>query len=364
MVVEATYIMPIRCDRAEDLDDLTNYLRQLSGYVEELIVVDGSPSEVFTVHAGRWGSFVAHIPPAPELWTPNGKVGGVLTGLSRASHEHVIIADDDVRYDQDTLTRVVTLLGDADVVRPQNYFDPLPWHARWDTARTLLNRVVGGDWPGTLGVRRSALEDTGGYDGGVLFENLELVRTIRASGGVETVPLDLFVRRRPPSARHFFSQRVRQAYDEFARPLRLGIFLALLPLTVLLSLRRCWSLLTFLAVAIMALAEWGRRRGGGRRVFPVISSLLAPLWLMERTLCSWLALGYRLLGGAHYRGSVLVRAATPMKELRRRHEKAPALRHQNVHIADADRYLSLSERSDFLPRNGRLESWAWLLHAI
>jgi hypothetical protein len=190
------------------------------------------------------------------------------------------------------------------------------------------------------------------------------VRTIRASGGVETVPLDLFVRRRPPSARHFFSQRVRQAYDEFARPLRLGIFLALLPLTVLLSLRRCWSLLTFLAVAIMALAERGRRRSGGRRVFPVISSLLAPLWLMERTLCSWLALGYRLLGGAPYRGSVLVRAATPMKELRRRHEKAPALRHQNVHIADADRYLSLSERSDFLPRNGRLESWAWLLHAI
>ncbi len=59
MVVEATYIMPIRHDRTEDFDDLTKYLSQLSGYVEEVIVVDGSPSEVFTVHAGRWGSFVA-----------------------------------------------------------------------------------------------------------------------------------------------------------------------------------------------------------------------------------------------------------------------------------------------------------------
>ncbi len=114
----------------------------------------------------------------------------------------------------------------------------------------------------------------------------------------------------------------------------------MLPLTVLLSLRRCWSLLTFLAVAIMAVAEWGRRRSGGRRVFPVISSLLAPLWLVERTLCSWLALGYRLLGGIPYRKSVLVRAATSMKELRRRHEKAPDLRHQNVRAANLDRHLS------------------------
>ncbi len=341
MVVEATYIMPIRCNRTEQLDDLTEYLSQLSGYVEELIIVDGSPPEVFAVHADRWGSFAVHVPPAPGLRTPNGKVGGVLTGLRRASCERMVIADDDVRYDPDAMARVVALLADADVVRPQNYFDPLPWHARWDTARTLLNRVAGEDWPGTLGVRRSALEDTGGYDGGVLFENLELVRTIRASGGVETVPLDLFVRRRPPSARHFFSQRVRQAYDEFARPMRLSIFLALLPLTVLLSLRRRWSLLTSLAMSIMALAEWGRRRGGGRRVFPVTSSLLAPLWVAERTLCSWLALGYRLfLGGVLYRESVLVRAATPMKELRRRHEKMPAPRHKNAPTADADRYLS------------------------
>ena len=38
-----------------------------------------------------------------------------------------------------------------DLVRPQNYFEPLPWHARWDTARTLLNRGLGRDYPGTLG---------------------------------------------------------------------------------------------------------------------------------------------------------------------------------------------------------------------
>ena len=31
----------------------------------------------------------------------------------------------------------------------------------------------------------------GGYDGDVLFENLELIRTVRARGGEEAVALDL-----------------------------------------------------------------------------------------------------------------------------------------------------------------------------
>src|SRR5215217_4010099 len=112
-----------------------------------------------------------------------GKVGGVLTGVRLASHECLVVADDDVRYDADSLARVVEGLRGADVVRPQNYFTPLPWHARWDTARMLLNRMTGGDWPGTLGVRRSVLRATNGYDGRVMFENLELVRTVLAAGG-------------------------------------------------------------------------------------------------------------------------------------------------------------------------------------
>ena len=93
----------------------------------------------------------------------------------------------------------------------------------------LLNRVTGGDWPGTIAVRRSALAATGGYDGRALVENLELVRTVVAAGGREVLLDDLFVARRPPTSRHFWSQRVRQAYDELARPGRLAWQLGLLP---------------------------------------------------------------------------------------------------------------------------------------
>jgi len=317
--MEATYILPIRRSKVdEDLDELTDYLSWLAGRVE-VIVVDGSPSNVFAVHDAYWHTVGSHIAPDADIQVINGKVRGVLTGLRRATHEHVVIADEDVRYDDHSLIRLVALLEQYDVVRPQNYFDPLPWHAYWDTGRTLLNRMTGGDWPGTLGVNASLLKTTDGYDGNVLFENLELVRTIRAVGGRERVALDLFVQRKPANDHHFWSQRVRQAYDEFARPVRLIISLAILPLTIGLMLRRKWIALMSAVATIIGVAEMGRRRDGGQRVFPFAASLLSPAWVLERAICIWLALGMRLFsGGVRYHGTILSRAANSESVLRRR----------------------------------------------
>jgi hypothetical protein len=253
-----------------------------------------------------------------------GKVGGVLTGVRLASNERLIIADDDVRYDDASLRQVADALGTSHVVRPQNYFSPLPWHARWDTGRMLLNRMTGGDWPGTLGVRRSMLRATNGYDGRAMFENLELVRTVLAAGGRERVLFDAYVVRRPSTARHFWSQRVRQAYDELARPPRLAAQLAILPVAALLSAAAGWPAIAAAAALTAAVAEIGRRRAGGRRVFPARASLMAPVWLAERAVCSWLAIGARVaLGGVPYRGTILRHAATPMRVLRLQHAPVP-----------------------------------------
>jgi hypothetical protein len=253
----------------------------------------------------------------------NGKVAGVITGIRRAVNEAVVIADDDVRYDAAALFAMEAALDRADVVRPQNYFDPRPWHALVDTGRTLLNRVSGGDWPGTLGVRRSMLLETGGYDGDVLFENLELVRTVKAAGGTEARPLGLYVRRLPPTTNHFWSQRVRQAYDEFARPWRLALWLAIAPAVLALAAASEWRLLLAALVAVTGAAEVGRWRAGGRRVFPATASLVAPVWIAERAICAWVALGAHLaLGGIPYRGRIIARAATPMRHLEARFRRA------------------------------------------
>lgn len=318
--MQVTYVLPVRSDDAPD-EGLAPYLAWLAGEFGDalqVVVVDSSPAAVFAVHARRWPTTIEHLPPDPDLKTPNGKVGAVLTGLRRARHERVVISDDDVRYDRPALTRLVSLLDEAEVVRPQNYFSPSPWHAQWDTARMLLNRISGGDWPGTLGVSRSALLDAGGYAGSVLFENLELVRTVRAAGGREIVAEDLYVRRLPPTVSRFWSQRVRQAYDEFARPARLTLWLSLLPAGVLLARLHPFALVMALAASGVA-AEIGRRQHGGAPFFSARASALAPVWLAERAVCAWLAVASRLvLGGVRYRGRVLREAATPERELRRR----------------------------------------------
>jgi hypothetical protein len=306
------YVLPLKWSDDADLPDLTEYLRWLSGRAR-VVVVDGSPDRLWRRHHHAWGGRVVHL--RPQVTALNGKVAGVLTGLRHAVAEAVVIADDDVRYDADSLARTVAALAGADLVGPQNFFDPLPWHARWDTARSLLNRAVAADYPGTFAVRRSTFERMGGYSGSVLFENLELMRTVRAHGGVVRRPLDIYVARRPASARRFFDQRVRQAYDDLAQPWRLAAFLPVLP--GLTSRRTRWSMVGAVLGSTFV-AEAGRRRAGGSAVFPWQTSLFAPAWVLERSVCGWLAVGQRaLLGGVRYAGSRLPTAAHSNRQLRR-----------------------------------------------
>jgi hypothetical protein len=322
-----SYFLPLRWTEPGPIEALAEYLSGLlDGGADEALVVDGSPAPLYELHAAAFEGVARHLRPDPGLRFAMGKADGVVTGVREAGRELVVIADDDVRYAREELERVARLLAGADLVRPQNYFDELPWHARWDTARTLLNRVLTGDrvfpvgdFPGTLAVRRSSFLRSGAYDGDSLFENLELMRTIAAAGGTIVTPLDLYVARRPPTTRHFLSQRVRQAYDDFAIPLRLAAHLALAPAAAL-ALHRSRRRAAAAAAAILlpiVVAEAGRRRAGGAEHFPASGSLLAPAWIAERSLCAWLAVGSRLRGGARYGERRISKSASSMRRLRR-----------------------------------------------
>lgn len=329
--LKASYVLPLRWTSAGPIGELSAYLRSLPEEIAEVVVVDGSPAKLFESHAAAFGDPIRHLSPDPTLGFAMGKVNGVITGVRACSYEHVVLADDDVRYDVDSLRRAVELLEEADLVRPQNYFDELPWHARWDTARSLLNRVFTGDptfpvgdFPGTLAVRRSSFLSSDSYDGDALFENLELMRTIHVAGGTVSTPLDLYVPRRPPSPSHFLSQRVRQAYDDFAVPLRMAAFLGLLPLFACLARSRQHRAIVLTGAASVAMAEAGRRRSGGASRFPFTASLLAPVWIAERAICAWLALGSRLAGGVRYGPGRVSLSANSVRhlrlQLRSRHE--------------------------------------------
>jgi hypothetical protein len=316
------YILPIKADGDRDISELAGYLNGLTCSAR-VIVVDGSPPAAFDAHRAMLDSEVIHVRPAEDVRFRNGKVNGVVTGFRLCGSDKVVIADDDVRYEPAQLHRLELALDTAELVRPQNYFWPLPWHARWDTARSLLNRAVAGaDFPGTLALRLSPQLRAAGYDGNVLFENLELIRTVRAAGGRERLMLDLYVRRLPPSTGHFVRQRVRQAYDSFAQPGRMVLELALLPISVLLGRRRPARLAGLMAASV-GLAELGRRRARGRTVFSPGSVWFTPAWLAERSVCSWIALASRLLlGGVRYSGGRICCAAHSDAQLRNRNREA------------------------------------------
>jgi hypothetical protein len=294
-----TYVLPIRVADPEG-PETAAYLERLSAIVD-VIVVDGSDGPVFDEHRRRWPDGITHVRPDERFADLAGKAQGVHTGMALATTDHVVVADDDVRWTDAQLRAVHELLASFDLVRPQNAFDPRPWHASWDTGRTLVNRVFGGDNGGTVALRKARFDAAGGYDGRALFENLELERTIGAVGGRVHVALDLVVVRRPPTTRHFLRQRVRQAYDELARPVRLVTQLALAPTAVVAMASGRPLAVVAIAVIAVAVAEAGRRRAGGTAVFASTAALWAPLWVAERAVTSWLALGCRvLLGGVRW----------------------------------------------------------------
>jgi hypothetical protein len=320
MAVETvSYVVPLRCGADHGPhNELATYLGDLAD-VCEVLVVDGSEPSIFAEHADVFPPRTRHVAPDLGLGFANGKVDGVTTGVRRAAHEHIVLADDDVRYGVDELRAVSHLLERDDLIVPQNYFHPLPWHARWDTARALINRAIARDYPGTLGVRRSTFLAMGGYDGDVMFENLELIRTVLANGGTVRDAPDVFVRRIPPSAATFWSQRVRQAYDDLAQPLRLAVELALLPLIAWSVARRRAVAVVAAAAGAVAIAEAGRRREGAVVVVPRDVPLFAPVWVVERAVCVWLAVVSRFVfGGVRYRDARIRRAASPLRSLRRR----------------------------------------------
>lgn len=311
-LLQMSYVLPLKWIGEGDHAELSGYLERLKDLVAEVIVVDGSEPGDFAVNAAMWRSFVRHMAPDTGLSFTNGKVLGATTGIWAARCEKIIVADDDVRYDRNALSRLEHMLDYADLVRPQNHFrPPMPWHAHWDTARTLLNRAAGADYPGTLALRRPLFLAMGGYDGNVLFENLELIRTVERNGGRVESPLDLYVERLTPTRARFLSQRVRQAYDDFALPCRMAVWLAVVPVTLWVACDRRWRSAACLAGGAVALAETGRRRASGPTVFPARASLLAPAWVLERGVCAWLAVLCRLRGGVAYGGARIKKAANP-----------------------------------------------------
>src|ERR1700753_3293662 len=103
-----TYLLTIRRVRfdAREAEHFRDYFRLLAGAGCEVLVVDGSPCEVFDAHALAWGDSCRHVSVDPVYRYLNGKVNGIHTGVALARCEYIILADDDIRYTPEDVRRL------------------------------------------------------------------------------------------------------------------------------------------------------------------------------------------------------------------------------------------------------------------
>jgi hypothetical protein len=263
-----TYLLTIRRVKfdAKEAQEFGDYFRLLAAAGCEVLVVDGSPAEVFDSHEAVWRESCRHEKVDPQYKFLNGKVNGIHTGVALASHDAIILADDDIRYTRENIARMIDALDRHEMVRPQNHLSPLSaWWARTEAARMLINRgwLATGDYPGTLGVSRSAMLRVGHYDGDVLFDNEEIVRHFRLHNASIAYARDFFLLKRPPTFRKWVEQRPRQAYEDFVMRLK-TFFFAALPLALALSwIFAGWQWFLILACIIACGAMFVAARGLG-----------------------------------------------------------------------------------------------------
>jgi hypothetical protein len=316
--LRCTYLLPIRRVRANEreMEEFARYFRSLARAGCEVLVVDGSRAEVFAAHERAWGDVCSHVTVNPKYTYLNGKVNGVHTGVDLAGCERIVLADDDIRYTPEDIERACELLDEHEMLRPQNYLKPLPWWARTEGARMLINRGVlrAGDYPGTCAFRRSTCLRVGHYDGDVLFDNEEIVRHFALGGARVCYARDFFILKRPPSFRKWIEQRPRQAYEDFVMRAKTALFMSLLPLVVALWLlagaRAMLGFVAFVSVTAVLVALRGLVREHAYRFFPARLILYAPLWVLERALSSYWALYWRVTRGGYPFGDRLLSKGT------------------------------------------------------
>ena len=160
-----TYLIVI--DGSGDLRDLANYLSTLSLADCEVVVLDASPHAQFEQNRSvlRWVS--RHVAVRPQHRGITGAIDPVRAGLAVASCEKIIVAGEQVRYDECAIDTLCRLLDSHEVVEAQDYPDPLPWWSGIDAGRILVHRgvVPYPDHGMTFGFRRSAIRGLRSFDG-------------------------------------------------------------------------------------------------------------------------------------------------------------------------------------------------------
>lgn len=310
-----TYVVPLEEQAAGSVDDLrplSEYLSTLAVADCDVLILDASSVESFERNRTilRWVG--RHVAVDGRDRTASGAIDAIRAAVALAPCEKVIVAGPDVRYTAEEIGEVCDLLDLHEVVEPQDYLDPMPWWAGVEAGRMLVHRSIEPypDHGATFGFRRSAVRGLRSVDAFDVGD--DPVRRLSAQGAEIFSALDLFVRRRPPQLAEWLHERTRQAEDDFAMPVKSAFFFALIPMAILLALfggpRIAGGYLGAIAFAAIGLAIRGRIGAGS--VFPLRACFYAPLWVLERAISVYWALGLKMRGATVPAGGEVVAEKT------------------------------------------------------
>ena len=236
------------------------YLSTLGAAGCDVIVLDSAPRFEDRHHILRWVAQHVAVAEAADLLERASEMAGT---------EKIIVAGADSRYTAEEIGTMCELLDRHDAVEPEEYVQPLPWWGGIDAGRLLLSRGI--EQPArrsTFAVRRAAFRSIPGID------TRDLIDAYEAK--------EVFVRRQPPAFAHWLRARLQE-------PVRPNVFLALLPMMLLMALvggaqvAAGYGALIAFASLLVAI----RGRVGAGRFFPLHACLFAPVWIAERSITGY-----------------------------------------------------------------------------
>ncbi|HEX2963720.1 MAG TPA: hypothetical protein VHO43_18125 [Ignavibacteriales bacterium] len=301
-----TYIFTIQraVPRGADIQEISDYLALLNSAGCDVIVVDGSPLEVYAAHEGAWFNLCRHVKIDSRYRSASTYVNSIYTGAALAVCQRIIAASEKVRYTPDDVLRMCELLEHFELVRPQNYLFPLNWWSQVESAGILVNRTVfpGGDSPETIGFLGSTFHKFCSRKDKAFDQTEDITRQFIMHQAKVCFALDFLIQKNSPPFNEWCTKCFRETYKNFSFSLRPCIFLLLIPMGILLQFFFGTRAFLFYCAAVIlsavTIAFLGRFRGG-RRFFPLRLSFAAPAWLMERILCHYKTLFWLLRPGGH-----------------------------------------------------------------
>jgi len=308
-------IIPLKIEDMALLEGFKECFLKLSANSNnyEILIVDDSPTCMFNeVHQWFVDSNIKHIKPARNYFSgKNNKLNSIEAGIEQAKGKYILLIDDDCRPDDKFINNLINRIknDDWDCFRCIIHFTCYGLFELMDAASVLFINIVCNHkqfW-GNIGFRKDLLKALGPPNKDALFDELAIDLVFRKNAKRIGYFSDLSVEMRPINGfKSYLEHRLRYAYEDMAYPLRFSLSLAIIPVSLLLTIIKetLMPLPIFISAVVAYLITMGFL---GQLIYgdkmPKYTFLFTPLWFLPYPLFSWLAIVAHATGGIYFGGN-------------------------------------------------------------